>query len=109
MYIRHDNAPEKEVLIKIANDLQWKLGITAEYTGKWIPWRNQLAKLKFTDISGKARAMIVQANLPEEINYKLCKECFNYATYLSNFAVLTLNGKTATRYEHFHAAKPSYA
>ena len=53
--------------------------------------------------------MMVQANLPEEIKYKLCKECFNYAMYLSNLAVVTLNGKAATRYEHFHEAKPHYA
>ena len=32
-YIRH-NALENKVLIKIANDLQLKIGITAEYTGK---------------------------------------------------------------------------
>ena len=29
--------------------------------------------------------------------------------YLSNLAVVTLNGKTATRYKHFHEAKPHYA
>ena len=53
--------------------------------------------------------MMVQANLPEEINYKLCKECFNCATYLTSLAVVILNGKTAMRYEHFHEAKPPYA
>ena len=84
-------------MIKIANDLQWKLGITAEYTGKGTPQMNQLPELWFTDIAGKARAIMVQANLLEEIKYKLCKECFNCATYLSNLAVVTLNGKTATR------------
>ena len=33
-YIRHDNAPENKVLMKTANDSQWKLGVTADYTGK---------------------------------------------------------------------------
>ena len=33
-YIRHNNAPENKVWTKIANDLQWRLGITTEYTGK---------------------------------------------------------------------------
>ena len=51
--------------------------------------------------------MIVQANLLEEIKYKLCKERFNYDTYLSNLVVVTLNGKTA-RYKHFHETKPCY-
>ena len=89
--------------------MQWRFGIIAEYTGKSMPQRNQLAELGFADIVGKVRAMMVQANLTEEIKYKLCKECFNCAMYLSNLAVVTLNGKVATRYEHFHKAKPCYA
>ena len=32
-------------------------------------------------------------------------ECFNF----SDLAVVTLNSKTATRYKHFHDAKPSCA
>ena len=81
----------------------------AEYTGKGMPQRNQLAELGFADVAGKARAIMVQANLPEEIQYKLCKECFNHAMYLSNLAVVTLNRKTATRYKNIHEAKPCYA
>ena len=55
-----------------------------EYTGKGMPQRNQLAKLGFADIAGEARGMMFQADLPEEIKYKLCMECFNCATYLSS-------------------------
>ena len=80
-----------------------------EYTGKGMLQKNQYAKLGFTDVAGKARAMMVQALLPQEIKYKLCKECFNCATYLSNLAVVILNRKAATRYEHFHEAKPHYS
>ena len=58
-YIRHDNAPENKVLIKITNDLQWKLGITMEYTDKGMSQRNQLVEPRSTDIAGKARAMMV--------------------------------------------------
>ena len=95
--------------MKITNDSQWKLGIIAEYTGKGMPQRNQLANLVFTDIPGKARAMMVQANLQEEIKYKLCKECFHCAMNLNNLAVVILNGKAAIRYEDFHELKPCYA
>ena len=108
-YFWHDNAPEDKALIKITNDSQWRLGIIAECTGKGKSHRNHLAELGFADIIGKARAMMVQANLPEEIKYKLCKECFNCSMYLSNLAVVTLNGKAADRYEHFHETKPIYA
>ena len=54
-------------------NLQWKLSIITEYTGKGMPKRNQLVKLGFADVKGKARAVMVQANLPEEIKYKPCK------------------------------------
>ena len=84
MCIRHNNAPKDKGLIKIANDLQWKLGITAEYTGKGMSQWNQLAELGLADITGKARAMMVKGNLLEEIKYKLCKECSNCVMYLSN-------------------------
>ena len=107
--MRHDTAPENKVLIKITSDPQWKLGITMEYTGKGMLQKNQLAKLGFADIAGKARAMMIQANMPKDIKHKLCKECFNCVTYLSNLEMVTLNGEPATRYEHFHEAKPCYA
>ena len=37
-----------------SNDSQWKLGITMEYTGKGMPQRNQLAKLRLADVVGEA-------------------------------------------------------
>ena len=52
-YIRYDNAPENKVLIKIADDLQRKLGVTMEYTSKVMPQKNQLTELGFADITGK--------------------------------------------------------
>ena len=73
-YIRHNNAPENKVLVKIANDSQWKLGVTMEYTEKGTPQRNQLAQSGFADIADNARAMKVKANLMEEIKYMLCKK-----------------------------------
>ena len=48
------------------------MSITTEYTGKGVPQSNQLAKLGYTDIAGKARAMMVQANFLEEIKSNPC-------------------------------------
>ena len=72
-YIRHNNAPENKVFIQIVNESKWKQGETAEYTGKGTHQWNQLAELGSADIADNARAMMVQANLPEEIRYKLWK------------------------------------
>ena len=49
-------------------------------------------------VAGKTKAMKVQADLSEEIKYKLCKECFNCEMYLRNLSVVTMNGMKATRY-----------
>ena len=57
--------------IKITNDLQWKLGITTEYTGKGMPQSNQLAELRFADIAGKARAMMIGDLNGISTDYKL--------------------------------------
>ena len=76
-YIRHNNAPENKLLIKITKDLQWKLSVTTEYTGKGTPQRNQIVELEFAEIVREERAMMLQPNLPEGIKYKLCKEYFN--------------------------------
>ena len=100
---------ENKVLIKIVNYSHWRLHVIAEYMGKGMPQRNWFTELGFADIAGKARALMVQANLPEEIKYKLCKECFKCAMSLSNFTVVTINGIAATRYEHFEEAKPCNA
>ena len=67
--------------------------ISAEYTDKGMPHINQLAKLGFADVTGKAIDMMVQANLPDEIMYKLCKKFFSCAKYISSLAVVTLERK----------------
>ena len=55
MYMRHDKAPKNRGLIKIENDLEWKLGVAIECTRKGVPPRNPLAKVGFAVIAGKAR------------------------------------------------------
>ena len=80
-----------------------------KYAGNGTLQKNELAEQGFADVAGKARAMMEQVNLLEEIKYKLCKEGFNCAMYLRNWEVVTLNGKTATICEHFQETKPCYA
>ena len=40
---------------------------------QWNILEVNFAELGLTDIAGKARAMMIQANIPEEIKYKLYK------------------------------------
>ena len=59
------------------------------------------------DEIGMARAMMAQANLPEGLKYKLCKECFDCTAYLSNLAVVTLNGPGMSFFGRQNHAMPS--
>ena len=61
-------AAENKVLIKIANDSQWKLVVKMEYTRIGMLEWNQLAELGFADITGNARAIMVQANTGRTVN-----------------------------------------
>ena len=61
-HIRHNNALENKVLIKIPNDSQLRLSLIVKYTGKGMPQRNQVDKLGFAGVADKARAMMVHAN-----------------------------------------------
>ena len=74
--------------------------------GKVTPQRNHLAELGFADLANKGRAMLISANLPQEVRFRLCKEAFNCATHLSNLAI---NKDGKSRYELFHNNKPKYA
>jgi len=108
-FLRQDNAGENKKLIERANSADWKLNLTPEYTGRGTPQRNHLAELGFSTIAKKGRAMMVAANLPVDIKYRLCKQAFRTATMLDNLAVKEVDGKVLTRYEHFHGKYPWYA
>ena len=60
--------------MKIGNGSELKHGINVENTRKGMPQQNHLVELGFDDIVRKVRAMLVQANVPEDVKFKLCKK-----------------------------------
>lgn len=101
-FVRCDNAGENIKLEKIANGKGWKLNLTFEYTGKETPQRNHLVELGFATISGRSRAMLSAARIPLELRYKVSKEALRTATMLDGLAIIDIDGRKKSRYEHFN-------
>ena len=49
-----------------------------------------------------------QANVPEDIRYRVCKEALQCATMLDNAVVIVINGVKGTRYQHFYDEMPGF-
>jgi hypothetical protein len=52
---------------------------------------------------------MARAHLPLQTQYKFFTKAFSTATKLDGLAVITLDGKTATRYEHFGETNPAFS
>lgn len=80
-----------------------------EYTSRNTPQHNSRAETSFTTISGRARAMMNQANLPDEVRGKLSIQALTLATLLDGLVPIMINGKLATRDEHVYGSNPNWA
>jgi hypothetical protein len=107
--VRCDNAGENKKVEERSMEAQWKLGIKFEYTARDTPQQNSLAEVGFTTIANQGRAMMIGANLPPEVRYKLFREAFSCATMLDWLVVVHLDGETKTRVEHWCSNLPAWA
>jgi hypothetical protein len=107
-YVRCDNAGENKTLQKRANGVDWKLNITFEFTPRDTPQHNHLAELALASIANKGRALMSAANVPTKIRYKVWVKAFQHATDMDGLIVTTIDGKTATRYEHWCGRLPKW-
>jgi len=107
-FIRLDNSGENQLLKIRADSSDWKLNVQFEFTGRATPQRNHLAELGFAVIANRGRAMMHRANVPLTDRYKLFKEAFKTATLLDGLVAITIDGKEATRYEHWCGKNPDF-
>jgi hypothetical protein len=97
-YLRIDNAGENKLLQSCCESAGWKFRIQPGYTASYTSQQNHLAELGFTILSNRGRAMMARANVPLEVRYKIWRHAFKTATLLDGLTVITVGGKTATRY-----------
>ena len=88
---------------------KWKLAPTFEFTERATPQQNSLAEKAFDTITSRSHSQIHAAHLNEVNKYKLFKESHKCACLTDGLTVLTLNGKTQTRFEHWSGKLPAFA
>jgi hypothetical protein len=57
----------------------------------------------------KGRAIMVAANIPMELRYKIYKEAFKMAMLLDGLMIVEINGVKTTRYKHFFGENPNFS
>ena len=107
--IRCDNAGENKKLKDRLQSKDWKLDIDFEFTARNTPQQNHLAEIGFTILFNRARAMMHRANIPLDMRYKVVREAIKTASLLDGLAVIELDGKTMTRFEHWSGKIPKFA
>ncbi len=107
--IRLDNAGENKLLQKRSDSKDWQLGIKYEFTARDTPQQNSLAEVGFATIANRGRAMLHQANIPISVRPRVWTEAFKTATLLDGLMMIEIDGKTATRYEHWCGKNPDFA
>jgi hypothetical protein len=94
--------------VRVSKD--WKLGINFEFTTRATPQQNALAELAFATLAKRGRAMMVAANVPESIRYRIYLEAFKTITLLDGLMLIEINGITKTRYKHWSTkGNPAFA
>ena len=107
--VRCDNAGENKLLEQRLKGEVWKMPVKFEYTGRATPQQNSLVERGFDTLMSDARSMMYKANIPEDKRHKLCKEAIMTATLNDGLMVKTIDGRTATRFEHFGDEIPRFA
>ena len=106
--IRCDNAGENMKLEKECNSNEQSLNIKFEFTARNTPQQNAPVEKGFDTLYGRGRSIMIAANIPETLRYTLFKEAFKHATTMDNLTVVNINGKDATRFEHFGEDIPNF-
>jgi hypothetical protein len=76
----------------------WKRPIIVEWTARDTPQQNSPVEVGFRTLSGRARAMLQEANMPEDMRKLLMPEAVKTATHLDGLIPVEINGVLKTKY-----------
>jgi hypothetical protein len=93
---------------KSKQGLEFNLEFEFEYTARDTPQQNSLAEKSIANMANRGRALMNAANFPKELRFKIWREVFQAATYLDGVLAIALDGKLATRYEHWGGSNPKF-
>ena len=80
-----------------------------EYTARVTPQQNSIVEKKFDTLYCRGKAMMNAANVPLHKRYILFREVLHTATLLDGLRIIELNGKEATRFEHWNGEITRFA
>lgn len=109
--IRMDPGGENLKLEKRLKSVDWQSlqPVDCEFTSKGTPQHNSPAENSFKTVSGRARAMMSAANLPDEIRGKVAVEAIMCAVQLDGLVVVEVNGKRMTRDQHMYGSNARWS
>jgi hypothetical protein len=108
-YLRMDNGGENKLLADRMMHKDWKLPIVVEWTARDTPQQNSPAEVAFATLAGRARAMMEDANVPDNLRFFLMPEAVKTATYLDNLIPIEIDGVLRTRFQHHFGVNPPFA
>jgi hypothetical protein len=85
------------------------MNIDFEFTARNTPQQNSLAEVSLATIANRGRSLMSAANVPELIRNRVYSEAFKTATLLDGLVPIELDGKEASRYEHWCGKVPGFA
>ena len=109
--LRMDNAGENTALAKgmLSKDWPALAKIKVEFTARDTPQQNSIAERGLASMTDRGRAMIIAANVPYKIRFKIWRWAMKTATLLDGLMVVEVNNKSLTRYEHLIGEIPAFA
>jgi len=108
-FVRCDNAGENVKLDKRTKDADWKMTMEFEYTPRHTPQFNHLAELKIHLICNKARALMIDANVPRKYRYRCFVLATSAALMLDWLVTVDIAGVEKSRFEHCFGCLPKFA
>jgi hypothetical protein len=108
-YLRMDNVGENKLLADRIQSKDWKLPIIVEWTARDTPQQNSPTEVGLATLSGRARAMLQQANIPTELRKTMMPEAVKTATHSDGLILQEIDGVVKTRFEHQFGANPPFA
>jgi hypothetical protein len=106
--IRLDNVGDNMLLEKRCKSKNWQSDISFESNYRVTPHHNHVVEMGIYVIINSIRALLIRANISFQYQFHLFRDAFKTATYIDGLIVVEVNGKIASRYEHFYGVHPPW-
>ena len=107
--VRCDGGGENKAHVKRCNSVGWKLNVNVEWTARNTSQQNCPAEVAIATIGNRARDMMIAANVPYAMRFRIYCEAYKCATLLDGLVVKDIYGSVKTRMEHWGMKLPCWS